>query len=407
MEKDLKHTQRRRLAGILAPCMLALGLAFSGIQLISQDNRAVTALSLEQQGKNAEAEDAWKASSRAHPSDPVPFAHMGLLEARQEHYPQSIAYYRKAIVLNPSMPGLRLNLGLAQFKDGQYKEAIQSFTPLLKAAPASSPEAQRLAILMGMSYYGLGAYPAAIPYLKQASDSDANNLPLLLTLAHSCLLSKQYQCVLDAYHRMLALNANSAEADVLAGEALDEMKDTDGAIREFRSAVQANPKEPNAHFGLGYLLWTEGHTQEAAQEFQAELTNEPAHMQAMVYLADADIQLNKIQDARPLLETVVKENPANPMGHLDLGIVYEESGRRQDALVQLKRAIELKPDAPNAHYRLGRLLRTMGKTSEANAEFAKTKELNEHADEGLLKVMSAVPNAAGQHTATPSAPTQK
>jgi tetratricopeptide (TPR) repeat protein len=403
----LRPTRRLRLAGIPTHCILALGLAFSGMQLVPQDNRAVTALALEQQGKTVEAEEAWKASSNAHPNDPVPFAHIGLLEARQEHYPQSIAYYRKAMALNPSMPGLRLDLGLAQFKDGQYREAIQMFTPLLKAQPASSPEAQRLTILVGMSYYGLGEYPASTPYLKQASYSDANNLALLLTLAHSCLLSKQYQCVLDSYHRMVALNADSAEADILVGEALDEMKDTDGAVREFRAAVQANPKEPNAHFGLGYLLWTEGHTQEAAQEFQAELANEPAHMQAMVYLADADIQLNKIQDAQPLLETVVKDNPANAMGHLDLGIVYEESDRRQEALVQFKRAIALKPDEPNAHYRLGRLLRSMGKTSDANAEFARTKELNEHADEGLLKAMSRVPNAPSQHTATPTAPALK
>jgi tetratricopeptide (TPR) repeat protein len=406
-EIDLRHTQRLRLAGIPAPCIITLGLALSWMQLFPQDDRSVTALTFEQQGKTAEAEEAWKASSRAHPNDPVPFAHIGLLEARQEHYPQSIVYYRKAMALNPSLPGLHLNLGLAQFKDGQYREAIQSFTPLLKAQPASSTEGQRLTILMGMSYYGLGAYSASTPYLKQASDSDSKNLPLLLTLAHSCLLSKQYQCVLDTYHRMIELNADSAEADILVGEAMDEMKDTDGAIREFRAAVSANPKEPNVHFGLGYLLWEQGHTPEAAEQFQAELNNEPGHMQAMVYLGDAYVQMNKIQDAQTLLETVVKDNPSNVMGHLDLGIVYEESGSPQQAVVQFKRAIALKPDEPKAHYRLGRLLRSMGRTAEANAEFAKTKELNEHADEGLLKAMSKVPNPPRQHTAKPMAPAQK
>lgn len=406
-EKDLRHAQRLHLTGIPAPWIIALGLALSSMRLFPQDDRAVAALAFEQQGKNAEAEEEWKAESRAHPNDPVPFAHIGLLEARQEHYPQSIVYYRKAMALNPSLPGLRLNLGLAQFKDGQYREAVQTFTPLLKAQPAPSPEAQRLTILMGMSYYGLGAYPSATPYLQQASDGDAKNLPLLLTLAHSCLLSKQYQCVLDAYHRMIALNADSAEADILVGEAMDEMKDTDGAIREFRAAVSANPKEPNVHFGLGYLLWEEGHTPEAAEQFQAELNNEPGHMQAMVYLADAYVQMNKMQDAQPLLETVVKDNPSNFMGHLDLGVVYEEGGRTQQALVEFKRAIAIKPDEPKAHYRLGRLLRSMGKAADADAEFAKTKELNEHADEGLLKAMSKVPNAAGQHGAKPMAPAQK
>jgi tetratricopeptide (TPR) repeat protein len=168
------------------------------------------------------------------------------------------------MALKPAMPGLRLNLGLALFKNGQYRQAIQIFTTMLRSEPPSSPEIQRLTLLVGMSHYGVGEYQAAVPYLKQAADRDAQNLPLLLTLAHGCLLSRQYQCVLDAYHRMVGQNAESAEADMLVGEALDEMKDTIGTTREFRSAVQANPREPNVHFGLGYLLWKQMQYQEAA-----------------------------------------------------------------------------------------------------------------------------------------------
>ncbi len=89
-----------------------------------------------------------------------------------------------------------------------------------------------------------------------------------MLLAHSCLSAKQYQCVLDVYHEILLLNAESAEADMLAGEALDEMKNTAGAIEQFRAAVKADPREPNVHFGLGYLLWTQNQFDEAAKEFE-------------------------------------------------------------------------------------------------------------------------------------------
>jgi len=296
------------------------------------------------------------------------------------------------MALDPAMPRLRFNLGLAYFKQGEYKEALQQFNPLLKSEPPGSDEAHRLTVLAGMSHFGLGEYAAATPYLKQAAERDAQNLPLLLTLAHSCLLSQQYQCVLDAFHRIVALNPDSAEAHVLAGEALDEMKEPVGAIRELRAAVAANPKEPSVHFALGYLLWTQGQTQEAAQQFHAELENDPEHAQAMLYLADADIQMNRLEDARPLLEKVVSINPANAMGHLDLGIVYTESGRNEDALRQLKQAAALKPDDVNAHYRLGRLYRSMGKTVEARVEFDKSKSLNKTADDALIKVMSNVPH---------------
>lgn len=371
----------------------------------SQNDQRQAAFSLEQQGKTAEAEAAWRALSQAEPSNPEAFAHLGLLEARQENYTQAIKSYRKAMALDPAMPGLRLNLGLAYFKAGDYKDATQIFEPLLKTQPPSSDEAQRLTILIGMSRYGLGQFAAAAPYLKQAADRDAQNLPLLLTLAHSCLLSQQYQCVLDAFHRIVALNPESAEAHMLAGEALDEMKEPVDAIRELRAAVLANPKEPNVHFGLGYLLWMQGHSQEAAHEFQAELNNIPEHALAMLYLADAEIQMNQMEDARPLLEKVVKVDPASSMGHLDLGIVYAEADRREDALRELKQASALKPDDVKAHYRLARLYRSMGKTAEAKAEFDKSSTLNKAADEGLLKVMSKIPakdNRAPSPARTPA-----
>src|SRR5271165_4513952 len=162
------------------------------------------------------------------------------------------------------MPSLQLNLGLALFKAGKFQEAIQPFNAELIKHPGD----QRLTILLGMSHYGMGDYAGAIPYLQEAVKKDTQSLPLRLTLAHSCLWTKQYQCVLDVYKQILDLNAESAEADMLAGEALDEKGDNAGATEQFRAAVRANPKEPNVHFGLGYLLWAQSRFAEAAPEFQ-------------------------------------------------------------------------------------------------------------------------------------------
>ena len=366
---------------------VVLMLAGSGVSAHAQGDPRDAAFALEHQGKNSEAESTWQSISKAQPNNPEPYAHLGLLEARQEHYPEAIRYYRKALALSPEMPGLRQNLGLSYFKNGDYKQAIEMFGPFLKA----QPDDQRLNILVGMSYYGLGQYAAASPYLQRAAQSDPKNLTLLLTLAHSCLLSSQYPCVLDAFHQIVALNAESAEADMLVGEALDEMKDKQGAIRELRAAVQADPREPNVHFGLGYLLWTESQYPEAAKEFQAELDNDPQHLLAMLYLADAKMQMSQPQEAQVLLEKLVKLSPGNAMAHRDLGIVYADQDRKQEALGEFQAAIKIAPNDVNAHYRLGRLYRSMGMTAEAKAEFDKASSLNKAEDERLLKVMSTIP----------------
>jgi tetratricopeptide (TPR) repeat protein len=339
------------------------------------------ALALEQQGRNAEAEAAWRKYLKAHPSSSEAYAHLGLLEARQEHYKEAVPLYRKALAIGPEVPGLRLNLGLALFKGGDLKDAIQEFSLLEKNHPGD----RQLTILIGMAHYGLAEYPQAIPYLKEAAGGDPRNLPLRLALAHSCLWSQQNQCVMDVYKEILALDPDSAEADMLAGEAMDAMNDHSGAIQQFRAAVKANPKEPNAHFGLGYMLWVKKQYSEAASEFQAELDNDPDHLQAMLYLADARIQLTQTQEAGPLLEKALKLDPSLGLGHLDMGIVYAEAGRNEDALRELTAAAKIMPDDVNVHWRLGRLYRVMGKKEEAKAEFDKAGKLNEAAEAEVYK----------------------
>ena len=353
---------------------------------VAQTDPGQVAFALEREGKLAEAESAWSALAKEYPTNPEPLAHMGLIESKQEHYAEAIKFYKQAMALNPHMPGLQLNLGLAYFKAVDYKQAIAELDPLLKA----HPDNQQLAILIGMSHYGLEQFSEASPLLKQASDSDPANLMLLLTLAHSCLLSHQYPCVVDAYHRLVALNAESAEADMLVGEALDEMKDHEGAIREFRAAIATNPKEPNVHFGLGYLLWTKGHDPEAAREFEAEVANDPKHLLAILYLADTKIRMNKMDDAKPLLEQIQKADPDIAMQHLDLGIVYADEGRKQDARTEFEAAVKISPTNVNAHYRLARLYRSMGMTAEAKVEFDKASSLNKAEDDRLLKIMSTI-----------------
>ena len=359
------------------------------------------ALALEQQGKNAEAEAAWRAVLKTHPASAEAYGHLGLLEAREQNYKEAVPLYRKALALDPAMPGLRLNLGLALFKSEQLKEAIQEFT-LLKAKAPDSPEVQRLNILIGMAHYGLGEYAAAARFLKQAAAVDTQNLELRLALAHSCLWSKQYQCVLDTYHEMLTLNAESAEADMLAGEAEDAMKNYNGAIAEFRAAVKVDPKEPEVHFGLGYILWTQREYEEAATEFQAELANDPNQVRALVYLGDTQMQLNHPELAPPLLEKAAKLDAKMELAHLDLGILYSDAGQNNDALRELATAEKLAPTDVNVHWRLGRLYRTMGKRVEAKAEFDKASSLHKSTDDALVdRISGGHGNAAEQ---TPPSP---
>jgi tetratricopeptide (TPR) repeat protein len=351
------------------------------VPLAIAQNTRQDALALESQGQNAEAEQIWQQIANSDPHNAEAFAHIGLLEARQEHLDQAVNYYRQALAIDPSFPGLQTNLGLALFKAGRFQESIKPFTTELEKHPGD----QRLTILLGMAHYGMGDYLVAIPYLKQAAKMDPQNLPIRLTLAHSCLWSKQNQCVLDVYKEILALNAESAEADMLAGEALDEEGEISGATEQFRAAVKANPKEPNAHFGLGYLLWEQKHYDEAANEFLAELENDTESVQARAYLGDTYVEQNNYAKAQPELEKAATSDPSIAFVHRDLGVVYADMGRKEDAINELQKSIALDPKDVAPHWRLARLYQSMGRKDEAKVEFDKASAMHKEADQALVE----------------------
>jgi tetratricopeptide (TPR) repeat protein len=364
-----------------------------------------TAFALEQQGNLPEAAAAWQAILKTHPGNAEACAHLGFLESQQQHYSDAVGYYRRAAAIDPSMPGLQMNMGLALFKAGDLKAAAHVLEPLYRKAPPDSPDAQRLRLLLGMAHYGVAEYAAAIPYLSDAMARDPQNLPYRLVLAHSCLWTKQYQCVLDIYHQILNLNAESAEADMLAGEAYDEMRDHNDAIEQFRNAVKADPKEPGVHFGLGYLLWTQSQFDEAAQQFELESNNSPADAEALAYWADSNVRLNRPDIARPLVEKALQLSSHQELPWLDLGILDAAAGNNDAAFHDFEQAEHLAPTDVQVHWRLARLYQAMGKHTEAQAEFAKTKTLTQEADKTVREKLQAShaqdSQSAGQPAASP------
>ena len=162
------------------------------------------------------------------------------------------------------LPGVELDLGLAEFKQGHLKGAIAPF----QAALREQPKSLQARTLLGMTYYGTAQYAEAIPYLRVAAEKSPDNEEMLGVLAQSCLYAKQYECTLEEYKKILTVNPNSAQAHMLAGEAWDGMYEPEKATAEFEAAEKVAPNEPNVHFGLGYLYWKQHRYADAEREFE-------------------------------------------------------------------------------------------------------------------------------------------
>src|SRR6476469_6699160 len=124
--------------GLIPVCTLAIALVASPTLTTQQEDSSSSrsrAMTLEKQGQSTEAEQIWSAIAKADPRNAEALAHLGLLEARQEHFDAAIDYYRSALAIDPNLPGLQMNLGLTLFKVSQFPDAIKAFSAEIKKHP--------------------------------------------------------------------------------------------------------------------------------------------------------------------------------------------------------------------------------------------------------------------------------
>lgn len=370
--------------------MSRLPLSFAAIVLLlpavglAQSPTPADAITLEREGRLAEAAGAWRRVTTQNPNDAEAWASLGVVLSKQQEYAQASVAYRKALSLDPELPGISLNLGLAEFKQGKFEGAIP---PLRAALSADSFNFQARALL-GMSEYGAGKFREASKNLELAVNADPGNSELHDVLAQSCLSAKKYDCALSEFRWILKRNPDSASTHMLIGEALDGMGKTPEAIEEFTSAAKKDSQAPEVNFGLGYLYWKMRHYDDAGRAFEAELSVNPANPQALAYLGDVQMKQGNPDKALSLLKDAVRLRQDLRIAYVDIGAILTEQKQYQEALAALLRGEKLDPEQPEVHYRLGRLYQAMGNAESAEREFTKVKHLHQKAEDDIADKMS-------------------
>lgn len=374
------------MAASLSACMLLAGQ--SRAQSMSQPEAAAEAQM--RAGDFAGAAQSWRALIAAHPQDAVFHAELGSCLAAQGDDSGAAAEYRRSLALQPHQPSVSMALGIAEFKQGHFAQAIAP----LRAADSAGQD-PRAPLLLGMAWFGLHDYADAVAPLEKASAAAPGNLELRRTLANSCLWSGNGACALAQVQAILDQSPDSAQAHVMMAEALDASDRLPEAITELQKAEQLAPREPMLHFELGYLYFKHRDLDAAAAEFHRELSENPGAALAWTYLGEIALQQNNLADAQTQLSKATQAEPSLEVAHFDLGSVYAQENRPEDAIVQFERAVAIDPSDPAAHYRLARLYRQTGQTAKADTEFSITETLHQKKHETLVDRMSAMRAADG------------
>ncbi len=197
------------------------------------------------------------------------YNNLGALYFKQREYAKAAAVLQRGLQKDPAMTSASALLGMSLFQMGKYSEARAPLEQALRARP----EDNNVELFLINDLTRLGEFEAAAAHLERLKTRTPNDQHVWY------LLGKVYtQLAQQALAKMNAIDPNSVWAHEVSGEIMESMKNYDGAIIEYKKAIEIAPRQPGVHYKLGDLYWSLSQWDNATEQFQAELGNDPGEL---------------------------------------------------------------------------------------------------------------------------------
>jgi Flp pilus assembly protein TadD len=340
----------------------------SNMQL-SLDKSVATGSDALAAGNYPTAERAFRTALVLDPTSVPILNNLAISLAREHREAEAIELYRRALRLKPGDTITQRNLGVAYFRNQQYKLAL----PLLKGFAADARSFQAFN-LTGLDLFALDRYEEASTYLAKAHELEPSDIQTLDMLGKAYMRTENYSAVTEVFKEMMATHPDSPEAHVMMGMAYDKLFREADAIQEYKAAESVDPTYPGIHTGLGVIYWRNDNIAAAETEFREELSRYPNDPIANCTLGRILRRQSKPVEAVVYLQAALKENPSYRDALIELGECRIAMQQADLAIEPLKKAAVLLPNDPEVHYVLGTALIKAGHAAEG----AKERTLSSH-----------------------------
>lgn len=250
-------------------------------------------------GRNAEAQAAFERYTQLTPNDPNAWDSLGLFHQWLGQYEQAVNAYHHALALNPESRIAIIHLGNLYFQQGRYRAAIEQYQRHFQIARDDNQRARSFQYTAAV-YLKQGDLPRAAAAIKEEVKYSPESLWTSLVLA-------------------------LARGDQTAAQKL--------------SAAVFTPANYNYYnergwlrfwnYQRGYLALKQGRAEEAINHFRAVALQQPLEWSYDSYedcLANAYLELGRVDEAIAEYERILKINPNYPLAHSHLGQAYERKG---------------------------------------------------------------------------------
>ena len=348
---------------------------------------------LQEQGEISRQSIAAYQRAMEHQPENVP-AMLGAAEGHLSlnRYDRAQPLFERALALDEDCAPALVGMGKIASSRRDTKEAIRNF----EAALALQPEANSIHYLLAMSYRRQGDLDQAQAHFQQVAmlerlrrgHATAGYPDPLMEALDDLTTGWRHHWVrgmrafgkgrfaeaVKEYRTSVALDPKNPVPLTDLGSALARMGDLKGAAREYAQALRVSPGNPMLHYYLGTTLMGLQSEEEAARHYQRAIGANPGFMEAHFQLANLLMRLRRYDQAIPHYTAVVELDsgfggraPAGSPGggqirqmsilaHFMRAMALVQLSRHEEALTGLEKALEVFPGHPDMTHAVARLL---------------------------------------------------
>lgn len=314
---------------------------------------------------------------------------------------EAIDHYRKILQLAPDLGPAYNNLGRLYYNLGRYAEAADTLKRGLARAPGMHPAE----VMLGASCFQLGKLSDAIGPLEAGVQAMPDDRFARMTLAQVLIgLDRSQDAVAQlnavltidpndqaawyalgklhlrlseqAFAKVQTIDPNTSLAHILAGEIMESMQNTSGAVAAYKQAVAASPTNPEAIEHLADVYWHTGGYANAQPIYRSLLEKQPANCAARWKLADSLDELGETPEiAKKELDTTLTQCPDLAQAHAERARLLLRTGKPAQALPDLQIAEKKAPGEASVQQLLAQTYRALGDRPRAEAAMQRFQQL--------------------------------
>lgn len=281
---------------------------------------------------------------------------------------EAIELWRQAAELNPS-PELRVHLADSLIRHGFVEEGEQTLRRTIEAYP-DHPDSY---FALGLYFEDAGRLSDAVRILEQGI-ARRSSAPALVILGDAYRQLNLPEAARRSFQRAVELEPANSEAWYGLG-LVERFDDASRAAEFFARSIAADKNHAAAYRELGHMLWRQGKREEAESSIRTALELNDGDPWGHYYLGQLLFLRRCLDDAESAFRSAIRYWDIS-LFESALGEVLEAKGRMKDAQRAYRRALALDTSNFVANLRYGQWLVNQGRLSSARTYLKRAIRLN-------------------------------